>query len=142
MRKNIYKTIVIICLIFISTSNNFTINKPMLGTNPYTHAPLLFNAENGVTGQYWAGDLQYPGKVYIQDIEYINIIAIKKNELKKRSIKKLKNNKNYLGSYIDEISGQEYYLYGDKKNPDKLNENPDADVATVKAIIEDYGAGE
>lgn len=140
--KSLHKIIVITSLLCISTSNYFALNQPLLGGNPYTYAPLLFNAENGITGRYWAGNSQYPGKVYIQDIEYAHIVSIKKSQLNKKSNKKLRDNKNYLGSYIDETSGQEFYLYGDKKNPDKINENPDADVITVKAISEDYGPGE
>ena len=98
----------------------------------------LFNAEDGSTGKYWADSK----KAVLLEDEYINVIAIKKSQLNKTSNKKLRKYKNYLGLFINEKSGQEYYLYGNLKNPAKVDDGPDADVITEIAIKEDYGPGE
>ncbi len=148
--KNRYKKILFITLLnsfgFLSihTISDLSENKneSVMGANPYTYSPLLFDAENAITGKYWAGNKQYPSKAYIQDIEYKNIIIIKKNQLELKSKKKLRKNKDFLGSYIDAKTNTEFYLYGNKKNPDTVDNSPDGDVITMIAIKNDYGIGE
>ena len=130
---NKFSTIKLItCLTLLSTFDTFTRQQQ----------EQLFNGENGITGRYWAGNKKSPNKAYVGDDEYINIIAIKKNQLNKKSNKKLRKGKDYLGSYINEKSDQEYCLYGNLKNPAKIDDAPDADVLTEIAIKEDYGIGE
>ena len=90
----------------------------------------------------WNNTKQYPGKAFIQDVEYKDIVAIRTTKLNTKLSKKLKKHKEYLGSYIDAQTNIEYYLYGVKKNPDPVDDAPDADVITKIAIDLDYGIGE
>jgi len=110
--------------------------------NSNTNTPYLFAAENGITGQYWLGNKKVSGKAFIGEDEFTQVIAIKKKDIDKKHYKKLRKNKMYLGLYINPTTGQEYNLYGEKKNVDKVDDAPDADVLTEIAIKEDYGPGE
>lgn len=116
----------------------------MMGANPYTWSPRYFNAENGITGRYWAGNgtKKYPGKAFIEDVEYKDIVVIKKSLLKEKSKVKLRKDKDYLGFYIDAATNIEYCLYGVKKNPDPVDNRPDSRVLTQIAIELDYGIEE
>ncbi len=141
--KKIYAiTLLTYCIIASTMQISAQTQQSPIGANPYTYSPLLFNAENGIMGKYWAGNASYAGKAYIEDEEYTNIVCIKKNQLKKKSNKKLKKHKDFLGSYIDAPTNAEFYLYGNKKNPDPIDDSPDADVITMIAINDDIGAGE
>jgi hypothetical protein len=144
--NKLHKIILFAYLAFLSTSDisALSTNKQQepMGVNPYTYSPIMFNAENGITGRYWAGNKKYPGKAFIEEEEYINIVAIKKTQLKQKSKKKLRKYKDYLGSYINGATNIEYYLYGNKKNPDKIDDGPDGDVITMLAIKNDYGIDE
>lgn len=144
--KNLYTTVLLSCFAFLSTANLLALqpNKQQaMGSNPYTYSPLEFIPSEGKgDGRFWAGNQQYPGKAYVGDEEYINVVVIEKSLLAKKPMKKLRKGKIYIGYYIDAVTNIEYQLYGDKKNPDPVNENPDADVITMKAIEEDYGIGE
>ncbi len=113
-----------------------------MGANPYTYAPQYFDAEHGVTGRYWKGNKQYPGKAYINEIEYTDIIVLEKEKAHTKAARKLKKNKEYLGFYIDPTNNQEYQLYGVKKYPDLVDDEPDSDVLTEIAIKIDYGMEE
>jgi hypothetical protein len=123
-----HKILTITSLTFLLTSGLFA----------HEQQAQLFNAENGITGNYWADNKT----AIVEEDEYINVIAIKKSQLNKKYNKKLRKNKNYLGLYIDEKSGQKYCLYGNLKNPAKIDDSPDAEVITEIAIKEDYGPGE
>ena len=117
--------------------------KPVrMGANPYTYAPQLFTANNGIMGRYWAGNKQYPGKAFIDEEEYTNIIVIKKCQINEKSKRKLRKHKDYLGTFIDETTNIAYNLYGTQKYPDNINDGPDADVITMIAIKEDFGIDE
>ncbi len=146
--KNTYKKLLFASLLtsctFLSIHNIFAESKKQqpMGANPYTFSPLLFDAENGITGKYWTGNQKYPSKAYIQDEEYKNIVSIKKNQLNQKTKKKLRKDKDFLGSYIDAKTNIEYYLYGEKKNQDPVDNSPDGDVITMIAIKNDYGIGE
>jgi len=146
--KNRYKKILFASLLtscaFLSISQ-ISAKSPkqqIMGANPYTFSPILFDAENAITGRYWAGNKQYPSKAYIQDIEYKNIVCIKKSQLNQKSKKQLRKHKEFLGSYINPTTNIEYYLYGNKKNQDPVDNSPDGDVITMIAIKKDYGDGE
>jgi len=147
-----YKNMIISCVTVVSIAT-FSVSdlsalsknpQQMMGANPYTWSPRLFDAENGVTGRYWAGNgtKKYPGKAYIEDTEYTKIVVIKKNQLNYKKNKNLRKHKDYLGSYIDASTNIEYYLYGVKKNPEPIKNGPDSDVITQIAIELDYGIGE
>ena len=143
--NNRYKKILFSAfLILLSAQNISTESKKQsaMGANPYTYSPLLFDAENGITGRYWAGNTKYPSKAYIEDIEYKNIVMIKENQLELKSKKKLRKNKDFLGSYIDAKTNTKFNLYGNKKNPNPVDNSPDGDVITMIAIQNDYGIGE
>lgn len=139
--KKLYISVAIVALACVSTSDFFATQKP-LGANPYTWAPQQFTAKDKSTNNYWAGNKQYPGKAYIGEIEYINVVAIKKSELTTAPNKKLKKNKIYLGFYINTTTKQKYYLYGKKSTPDKVDDGPDSDVLVQIEIAKDYGPGE
>lgn len=113
-----------------------------INTNPYTQDPQLFQAENGVMGKYWAGNKKYPSKALIQDVEFKNIVVIKKDELLLKKNKQLRKNKEYLGFYIDPKTNIQYNLYGINTNPQPEDDGPDSDVLTVIAIKQDTGIGE
>lgn len=98
----------------------------------------IFTAENKATGIYYPQDKT----AVLEETKYIHVIAIKKNELNKKSVQKLKKNKMYLGSFIDKQSGSIYYIYGIIKNPKPFDDSPDSDVLTQIAINMDYGPGE
>lgn len=119
-------------------------NITMMGSNPYTFSPRLFTAEDKSTGSYWKGDgtKKYPGKAFLGEIEYTKVIGIEKSHINTKENKRRRKNKQYLGSYRDTQTNKIVYLYGMKKVADKVNENPDADVLTEIAKIEDYGPGE
>jgi hypothetical protein len=119
-----------------------TVLFPWAMNNPYKKEACLFAAENNVTGKYWAGNKKYPGKADIGEDKFIKVIAIKKNNINKKYYKKLRKNKMYLGVYTNPTTEQEYNLYGEKKNADKIDDAPDAAVLTEIAIKEDYGPGE
>ena len=104
--------------------------------------PILFQAEDRSTGKYIAGNKKYNGKAFLDENEYINVVAILKSKLHTKASKKLRKNKDFLGFFIDEKTSQLFYLYGQRKNPEPKDDAPDADVLTVKAIKEDFGIGE
>ena len=140
--KKLYISIAIITLACLPTSDFFAIQQEPVGANPYTWSPRQFTAKDKSTGNYWVGNEQYPGRAYVGETEYINVVAIEKNKLRTAQNKKLKRNKMYLGFYIDTTTKTEYYLYGKKSTPDKVNEAPDADVLVQIEIAKDYGPGE
>ncbi|MBV8660957.1 MAG: hypothetical protein JO129_02330 [Candidatus Dependentiae bacterium] len=145
--KNLYVSVAIITLACLSTSDfvaaqQTSCRQEPLGANPYTWAPQQFTAKDKSTGNYWVGNKKYPGKAYVGEIEYTQVVAIKKCNLRTAENKKLKRNKIYLGFYIDTATKQQYYLYGIKSTPDKVNEEPDSDVLVQIEIAKDYGPGE
>jgi hypothetical protein len=142
MIKKLYMTVAIIIFGYLSTSNIFAIERELMGANPYTWSPRQFTAKDKSTGNYWIGNKKYPGKAYVGEIEYTNVVAIKKNKLRTAANKKLKRNKIYLGFYIDTTTKQEYYLYGEKSTPDPVDDGPDSDVLVQIEIAKDYGPGE
>jgi hypothetical protein len=102
----------------------------------------IFQSNNGTSGKYWPGNNKFAGKAYVGQNEYTKVIAIKKKNLTKKSVKKLHKGKLFLGLFIDQTSDTEYYLYGEKKHPELIDDTPDSDVITMIAIKEDYGIGE
>lgn len=114
----------------------------MLGSNPYTYAPQYFTADNGITGRYWAGNKQYPGKAFIEDEEYRSIVVIEQSLCNEKEGKKLRRYKDYLGFYIDPVTNTTYNLYGIKKYAYSSNDGPDSDVLTQIMIKQDYGIDE
>jgi len=108
----------------------------------YQQPPQLFQAEHGLTGQYWCQYQNLPARVFIDQEEFINIVVLKKKKLHTKKSKKLRHGKDYLGTYTSPLTYQEYNIYGNSKNPEPLDDGPDADVLTVMAIKQDYGIGE
>lgn len=155
--KKLQKIIVVACMSLLSssymqsTSVHASTQAPALpsseirslGTNPYTYAPLEFSPKKGKgDGRFWAGNDQFPAKAYVGETEYTDVVVLAKNTLKNIANKNLRKNKDYLGFYIDGATNQTYYLYGNKKNLDPVDDAPDADVLTQIAIKLDYGIGE
>ncbi len=136
--KNLLITMTIISL---ATFNVFAYEQKSFFNNSAANTMQLFTAEDKSTGKYWSGD-KNSGTARIGEDEYINVRAIKKNQLNTKLNKRLKKGKNYLGFYFDEQLKEEFYLYGNLKNPAPVDDKPDSDVLTVKAIIADYGDGE
>lgn len=140
------KLLLLSCFILSATAtvlaNNPDKEEKQYGANPYTYAPQFFTAEDGVTGRLWFGNQEYPAKAYIEDVEYTDIIIIKKSQLDLKSKKKLRKKKDYLGFYINPQTNVAYNIYGVKKNPEPADDAPDSKVLTVIAIKNDYGIGE
>jgi len=118
------------------TSNNKEIridSKPTaIGVNPYTWSPQIFETKQGVMGKYWQGNgtKEYPGKAFIADIEYIDMVKMPHDEKPKRH-KKL----NFLGTLVEMKTNDNGVvtpivsdLYGKPKNKFTRYNGPDADV--------------
>ena len=126
----------------IARSKKNSINKKATVTDFYQDAPQLFQAEYGIIGKYWSANKNRAAKVYIGDDEYIDVVVIKKNNLNTKKSKELRKHKEYLGFYLSPKTNFEYNLYGVNKNPDPVDDGPDADVLTVIAIKQDFGIDE
>ena len=103
-----------------------------------TSSEILFRAEDGSTGQYWSVD----ATAMLNEEAYIKVVAIDKKQLNTKAAQKSKKHKDYLGSFPNKKTKKIYYLYGIIKNPAPVDDSPDADVLTEKAIKMDYGPGE
>ena len=139
-----YKIITIGCYVMLMASSYDIIAKTKKSKKSQVEqqAPEFFQAENGVTGQYWCKLHNRPAHALIKDQQFINIVVIKVKSLQSKRSKKLRKGKEYLGMYISPTTGIEYNLYGVNKNPEPQDDGPDADVLTVIAIKQGYGIGE
>lgn len=99
-----------------------------------------FQAEDKTIGEFWPN--KNKGKAKIDGIEYIKVVAIEEKNTLNKKYKKLYKGKNYLGSYIDDNSGLEFFVYGTKKYPNLDDDIVGNDEFTDQKIIEDYGPGE
>lgn len=128
-----YKIMIFVCL--ISTSFINILGKQQKNTNK---TEILFTAEDSSTGTYNSSKRT----AILGEEPYIKVIAINHKDLNKKAAQKLKKNKQYLGSYVDNNTNKLFYVYGIMKNPAPVDNGPDADVLTQIAINMDYGPGE